>query len=162
MEETKTLAEVLKEYKGKCIKIGGKAGFFFCGYIRDNYIDLMNDIIEIESNRIENSINNTEITIKNADVYWNTIGLKKSKDKDPITIKKKKKDYISNKLEKLNRLHNRKEGIKDLLNTKVIDVYISTIDFSTIIVIDFPIVGSVSNRKDMVKKYKHLYDKYNI
>ena len=164
MENTNVkLNNVLEENKGKYIKLGGKAGFFFCGYIRDNYKDLMDDIIDIEEKRLERLIENSEISIKNADVYWNTKALKLN-IKDPKIISIKKKEYINSLLNRIKDLQSRKEKMCDLLNNTVTDVYHSTIDSSTIIIIDSKIIGTIYDRKDMISKplYRNIRNKYRI
>lgn len=159
------LREVLKNYIGKYIKLGASAGFFFCGYIHEDFEEMLKEVLNIEADKVNRQLAKTQAMLDGFAEYWENRGKKYVPTSYTPTQVKYRKDAERIEITlRLKRLKEQKEKIYNILDDEVIDEYKSKIDPSFIIIIDRHLVGNIDDRKSMMAKplYKDIVAKYNI
>lgn len=160
-----TLREVLSKNINKYIKIGGKAGFFFAGYIHEDYEDLIKDLIQLEYSRLEKQRIRHENNLIDLERFWNERFDKFSNDESALSRMKIEKDFqVSDTKKKIQNYEKDKECITKLLDLNIEEQYRSFIDHSLILIVPCNIVASIDNREIMYKRpeYSKLANKYKV
>lgn len=67
-----TVREVLKEYKGKAIKLGGATGFIFCSVVDDDTIKVIREASRKELKSYRQVLKDAENRSNNFKARWNT------------------------------------------------------------------------------------------
>ena len=170
MDDAKCLKDVIHNYVGKYVKIGGKCGFFFCGNIPKNYEEMFEDIKLIQSEQLFKTKARIEEDINDFERQWDQ--RRKKREQNPTFFDQKEIDlFEANKLharelleERLKRAEDALTNIPSILSYQISDTYKSTIDSATIILLDCGLKGSMSNRAEMIKKpaYAKLAKKYDV
>lgn len=170
MDNVNTLNDIIGNYVGKYIKLGGKCGFFFCGFIPDNYNELFEDVKIMVSDQIAKNKARIEEELKDFDRQWEMRREKREKnptffDQKEIELFEANKNHARIILEgRLQRAEDALCSVPSILSYPVAETYKSTIDNATIILLDCAIKGSVSNRAEMLKKptYHDIVKKYKV
>ena len=143
----KVLGDVIKQYIGKNIKLGGKSGFFYCGKIPNNYKEFFKDLALVENPALDIERSHIRRKISTLDAKYDfkiRKILESGGDVNFIeTNDAKKKDLTDLQLE-LKTIEADIED-KNTLKCKLKDIYHSQIDDSIMIIIDY-------------RNYKHFVD----
>lgn len=147
------IKDIIKEYMGKEVKIGGKTGFFYCGIIDKNtqgMIKKISDKFLLYSSRQKNKIK-AEI----ADLMKQKQNITDKEEIKRINIAIKKKKDSPDYLDALKS--------KDLMKCEVIDQYDSIMDKGVkIFIIDSTIKSTFYNRKSFENGMKKKTYRYMV
>ncbi len=163
------LKDIIDKFVGRPIKIGGSyGGFIFCGYIRDNYKELFEELDRIEENKSKDRI-------KRAQKEKRTIIAQRDKMKDKMIAGHLDKAEIDAYLQicqekltvveaRIQKAENEKVTNCDLLSMEVINKYRSNVDGSIILILDYKAYGKFVDRNECIsdESFKSLVEKYNI
>ena len=159
-----TLREVLEQNIDKYVKIGGKAGFFFAGYIHSDYEDLIKEVLQIESSRLvkyKEAQGNELLELKKT---WND--RLKLVDKNDIAklseLEMRKECEINSVKYRMDKYEKSSNKILNLLDSEIREQYRSHVDGSLIILVNCSITGSIDDREVMINKHPLLAQTYNI
>lgn len=164
-----TVREVLKEYKGKAIKLGGATGFIFCSVVDDDTIKVIREASRKELKSYRQVLKDAENRSNNFGRRWetrtaNAIRVYNANVRDGF--KPQYKDIADLKAKHTELQHREKKrnaseipiygekikNFKPILDRKVTEIYPSVVNDETIIIFEGDTTGMYWDRDEYESK----------